>query len=714
MKILKENRNPAIVGLCILIILVTGLISMGVKSNNGQVVVKEVKISPYGTDLAGSMFIPKSALKTDKAGNFINTVPAVIVNAGFTNSRTYLDNVAIQLARCGFAVFQIDMYGHGHSEGTNNRGYANPPSPFTDDTSLLGAQDALAYLRTLGFVDQTRIGICGHSLGGSASGRLAEKSAGFFTLEDKLLNMLHSEFGVTVTAEQVAAQDADAVAVATLSEDKLAIYRMRKEQIVAEDSIAVRNFLIFDSDAAGCDPRVVEVAGIPVWRDLQGNLGLVMNLSGHGGRGMQDKDAALSTEATLKMLSLEGAAERDTWYQTNLSSTKERALSTKLKPLYSEASDPIVQAAAAKNRLRMITTPFGWHGYTYLSTATAKAAMQFFATGLAYYNGDIVAGDNTNSIKNPVASHWIVKDIASAIGFIALLVLILPLIDILMELPFFESLRGTPQMPLQSKKSPVFWIFTVLFVGLPAFTYSKGAGWGSFIKASPLSTVELATRVAFWALIMTTILFVLVVIKYFIFDRKTGISFCDMYGLRYSGKNIVKSILLSLAVFGFVSVLLTVYYNLFGASNLKITPGGSIVFTALCKEQYYSWFLYAIYFLPFYLLNSMVINSARFKEMSERANMWLMAAINSIGMFILAILQFIVGYVRTGRTLLAIPPGSSATVYMLSFFFVMLFVSAIFNRKLYLKTGSSIPGALVNVALFTIPAIQLYMYYSFL
>lgn len=44
----------------------------------------------------------------------------------------------------------------------------------------------------------------------------------------------------------------------------------------------------------------------------------------------------------------------------------------------------------------------------------------------------------------------------------------------------------------------------------------------------------------------------------------------------------------------------------------------------------------------------------------------------------------------------------------------MLFVSTIINRKLYLKTGSSIPGALVNVTLFTIPAIQVYMYYSFL
>ena len=51
MKIWKENKSAAIVVLCLFIILVTGLVSIGVKSNNGRIVVKEVKISPYGTDL---------------------------------------------------------------------------------------------------------------------------------------------------------------------------------------------------------------------------------------------------------------------------------------------------------------------------------------------------------------------------------------------------------------------------------------------------------------------------------------------------------------------------------------------------------------------------------------------------------------------------------------------------------------------------------------
>lgn len=707
---MKKDRSVVIVAICLVIILISGIVSLNVANNGGDIVIKEVTLSPYGGDLAASMYIPESALVTDETGGFVNTVPAVIVNAGFTNSRTYLDNVAIELARCGFAVIQIDMYGHGHSELVNNRGFAVPPSPFADDVSLCGAQDALAYLRTLGFVDQTRIGICGHSLGGAGAARLAERLAGFYTLQDKLLNLLHDEFGVSVTAEQVSAQDADAVA-AVLNETDMALYEMRKAQITTEYDLAVRDLMIYDAGPTGCDPHEVEVAGITVWRDLQANLGMVRNLSGNGGAGMLNTDYALSSDETKMILSVETAAERDMWYQTNLSDTAERVVSTAIAPLYSDASNPAIQEAAAGNSLRVLTTPFGWHGFTYLSTATAKASMQFFSASFAYNNGEIVAG--TNDIANPVASHWMVKDLFSAIGFIALLILVLPLVTLLMKIPFFASLRREPMLPVQSKKSSVFWIFAAIFVLLPAATYSKGTGWGSFLKAGPLSTVQLPTQVAFWALVMTAILLVLMIVKYFVFDKKKyNIGFFEMYGLRYGAKNTGKSIVLALVVFGIISVLLTMYYNLFGAANLKITPGGAIVFTALSTTQYYSWLLYAVYFLPFYLLNSMLVNSARFTDMSEKGSTWLIAVVNAAGMFLLACIQFLFGYVRTGKTVFATPPGSSALVYMISFFVVMLFVSAVFTRKLYEKTGSSIPGALVNAALFTIPAIQVFTYYA--
>jgi len=700
-----QNRNAAILGLCLVIIFMAGLVNLAVKTNYGDYVVKEIKIAPYGPDFTASLYIPKSVLKTDKEGNFLSSVPAVIVNPGFTNTRTASDVIALQLVRGGFVVINIDMYGHGSSDAINNRGYPNPPSPFDDDVSLLGAADALAYLRTLGFVDQTRIGMCGHSLGGSACGRMAAKSAGFYTLQDQLLNMLKSEFGVSVTSEQVNAQNADTVAASSLNDGDLALYRLRKSQIVKDYNLAVRSYLIFDSDPAGSAPHVVEVAGIPVWRDVQANMGLVMNISGNVSEGMRNKDGHLSANRNLTTLALANPAERDTWYAIKVSNTQERQISAKLTGFYDNTSNSSVKTAAESNRLRMITTPFGYHGFTPLSIPTAKAAMQFFRTCLEYDNG-----------MSLTAKNWVFKEATSGIGCIALLVLILPLINILLEFPFFASLHGTPQEPLQSKKSAMFWISMIIFVAVPAITYTKGGGWGAIIPPTPFTTMQLPTMIVFWALIMTAILFVLTVIKYAAYDKKKfGVSFTAMYGLKYGWKNIGKSIVLALVVFGFVSLLLTVYYNLFGAADLKFTPGGnSIIFMALSKSQYYNWLLYAIYFFPFYLFNSMMVNSARLKDMSEKNNMLMITVMNGIGMFILAFLQFVPGYLVSGRPLFTPPPGSSSVVYNLSVFCVMLFLSAVFSRKLYLKTGSPIPGALLNAFIFTIPTIQAFTFYSFL
>ena len=117
-------------------------------------------------------------------------------------------------------------------------------------------------------------------------------------------------------------------------------------------------------------------------------------------------------------------------------------------------------------------------------------------------------------------------------------------------------------------------------------------------------------------------------------------------------------------------------------------------------------------FLPFYLINAMLTNSARFKNMDEKKNMYLVAAVNCSGMLLLAVLQILFGLYRKGSALLPTVPGTSATIYNLPFFAFMLFVSAIINRKLYQKTGKTLPGVLVNVAIFTFPAILSFAYYS--
>jgi pimeloyl-ACP methyl ester carboxylesterase len=82
--------------------------------------------------------------------------PAVLVSHGYINTREMQSPFAIELARRGFVVVAMDMIGHGYSEGSVRLGPGQN----------LGGPAALAYLRSLPYVDKANIGLEGHSMGG--------------------------------------------------------------------------------------------------------------------------------------------------------------------------------------------------------------------------------------------------------------------------------------------------------------------------------------------------------------------------------------------------------------------------------------------------------------------------------------------------------------------------------------------------------------------
>lgn len=715
MKALKHRKNIAIIAICLIVILICGLVMSGIKTNGGKLSVKEVTISPYGSDLSMTLYVPKEALETGEGGVFthLGAYPAVIVNSGYTDERSCLENIATELAHRGFVVASFDMYGHGHSDTISNRGYGVVPDVFGDDMSLLGAYDVLEYLRTLDFVDQTRIGMVGHSLGGAAVGSMAATTAGFYTLQDTLLNLLYDEFNVAISLEQVAAQDADAIANEVLDADQLSQYALRKEQIEEEYSLGLRSMFVLDAGVGFANPKAVEVAGNTVWRDVQANFALSANISGGSSKGVLNKDYTRGSDATLKFMSQDQPVQKDAWYQLNLSGTEERELSTLIGDFYTSTSDAAVQSLVSSNTLRVFVSPRGWHGYTCISGETATAAVQFFTTTLGWDNGNLTAGSGSAAATTGNTSSWKVKELASGIALIALIMMVLPLVYLLLGSRPFESMLQQPGEAVNSKLTPVLIITAVITVFLPIFTYSKGMGWAMNVSGSAFSTISVATQTAFWSFVMSLIICALLVVKYFLYDKKhTEVSFAEMYGLKIKGKNVLKAIAIALIVFASIAVILALFYGLFHGSKMKVTPLGKILYAALTLPQVYSYFLYAIYFFPFYLVNSMMVNSFRFKNMSERKNMYLVAAINGSGMLILSLCQIVFGLYMRGATVFKTIPGSSATIYNIPFFALSLFFGAIFSRKLYNKTNSSIPGALLNVAIFTFPAMQSFSYFS--
>jgi len=99
---------------------------------------------------SGLLFVPKDASKDNKK-------PGIVLTHGYLNSRELQLPFAIELARRGFVVLAVDREGHGN--------YNN-----VDDANAMmatkGLYESAKYLYNLDYVDQSKIGISGHSMGG--------------------------------------------------------------------------------------------------------------------------------------------------------------------------------------------------------------------------------------------------------------------------------------------------------------------------------------------------------------------------------------------------------------------------------------------------------------------------------------------------------------------------------------------------------------------
>lgn len=143
-----SNRLLLIAALAL--VLGGGLLARLVQTGAGATTVTDVRFKGNkGQTLSALLYVPDGATRSAPA-------PAVLAIHGYINSREMQSPYAIELARRGYVVLALDQAGHG---------YSDPPA-FANG---FGAPDALAYLRSLEFVDRNQVVLEGHSMGGWAS-----------------------------------------------------------------------------------------------------------------------------------------------------------------------------------------------------------------------------------------------------------------------------------------------------------------------------------------------------------------------------------------------------------------------------------------------------------------------------------------------------------------------------------------------------------------
>lgn len=153
---MKTKKSRARVWLCMALVLC--LISMVgsslIQTGNHSIRIKKMYWeSPAGALLSADLWIPANATADNKA-------PAVVTVEGWYNNKEMQDAYTMELARRGYVVLTLDLHGHGNSE-------ALPQDRLYD--GAVGVDGAVQMVASLPYVDTTRIGVTGHSSGGTAA-----------------------------------------------------------------------------------------------------------------------------------------------------------------------------------------------------------------------------------------------------------------------------------------------------------------------------------------------------------------------------------------------------------------------------------------------------------------------------------------------------------------------------------------------------------------
>lgn len=154
MKSTLVKRNSFWLALSLIMMLVSGGVAALVQTGAGTIAVKDVRWeTPSGLMLSALLFKPAGATAD-------NPAPAIVVAHGWWNNREMQDANYVELARRGYVVLSIDMYGHGNSDYLPNADITGGGT---------GMYDAVGLLAGLPYVDKSMIGVSGHSNGARAA-----------------------------------------------------------------------------------------------------------------------------------------------------------------------------------------------------------------------------------------------------------------------------------------------------------------------------------------------------------------------------------------------------------------------------------------------------------------------------------------------------------------------------------------------------------------
>ena len=600
--------------LFLILILAFSCIARAIVTQGGTIKNERVRIDARGAVLDGELYYPAGI---DDQAN----LPAVIVTHGAGCTHRVMNGICLELARRGFVVYSFTADGTGNSEfprrdeiGTGEVNYNQRETPG-------GLLDALNFVRTLKFVDQTRIGMTGHSQGSRRTAYAASLDVGYLSVNDQLINVLHDTFGHTFTEADLAT-DADELAAKLLNEDQLMLYNKLKADIVEKYETRLKAALIIGGEATQVSPmQTVSVGGLEVRRNGQVNLGLIIgdfdSYTPYPGR-----------DSTMEAWHSATPVDSENWYALNdVAGTSEKL--GEIKNI-SVASNEALKTAIDQRAARIVCFNRETHSRNFFSSATTGDVVRFFEQTLGYNNGNLADANTKPLDAYQCIFFW--RELCNGLAMVSMLMMLVALMGMLLKTKFFApcglSVKEEKTAGFGGKK---YWIFGVLMIALGYFAmHETNTIFNPFLpsyKALPLFFNWWAPFMYLWFMggICLVLLIVLVLL-----DKKSGRNGLSALNLKAGLKTILRSLLLAICLIAAAYVSLQAIEYLFNEDYRFWTA----IFTDMKVEYWWLMAKFALVIFPPCVVIAAMNNYTLRKDMPEWLDTVLMVVFGSLGVFI--------------------------------------------------------------------------------
>ena len=640
----------------------------------GKVKVSELSIDSRGSVMQATMYTPRNVNSED-------SIPCVIITHGLSCNHSAVNGIAEELARRGLAVLSVSTYGSGASETSD----LSDPS--------YGLYDALQYVRTLNYVDQTRVGMIGHSQGSKNTSAVVDMDSSLLTLNDLKINILYNTFGKSFTETEIK-QDADKYAKANLTPTELAAYDELAQQAETYFNTRLKSAIILGGNW-GSEQKPVSVAGHDVLREVNTNILYEIATFNEGRAGTGQQNLA-NPDMMLKFQTTEPIVASQ-WYTLDQTSNAAVPESTEVGDLYnvSYVADTSLQTAIDSRTTRMMVNQVNGHARDYFSTDAARYVVKYFEQTLQYSNGALTA--ETAAVQhNDINIRFIAREWCDLFALLALCVSMVALAGMALQTATFSKLRMETCKPFTSRKSKLFWAASaalVLISMIAEFIVAKKGPMLGFKSEwiKHLLSLDFTANIHLVFMWIIALLSLIVLVVFALLTKKSqGRNMIKELNVTISFKKILGyfGLATSLIVYGYLMAAVMKY---FFHQDLRFWDTGV---KDMLPQNWMLCLRFGIIILPTFVIASILVNAGRMTDMKEGTNTLLQMGIASVGIYAMALWSYGTCYLTYSST----GVGNAPAIAFISTWAMLINLPlfAFISRKMYQISGSIWLGSFVN------------------